>query len=114
MKMHHLDKEQVEAIMLKVKEVVDSGQYPADTIEAIFKLSDVDGEKFLECKAHPIQKEKVNFEIDPEKGVRFFDPFNFFTRGIYKDMDGLTIWTTDNLKEPWEYGEDPPTPSPIA
>ena len=114
MKMHHLDKEQVEAIMLKVKEVVDSGQYPADTIEAIFKLSDVDGEKFLECKAHPIQKEKVNFEIDPEKGVRFFDPFNIFTRGIYKDMDGLTIWTTDNLKEPWEYGEDPPTPSPIA
>ena len=113
MKMHHLDKEQVEAVMLKVKEVVDSGQYPADTIEEIFKLSDVDGEKFLECKAHPIQKEKVNFEIDPEKGVRFFDPFNFFTRGIYKDMDGLTIWTTDNLKEPWEYGEDPPTPSPI-
>jgi hypothetical protein len=111
MKMHHLNKDQVEAIMLKVKEVVDSGQYPADTIEAIFKLSN--GEKFLECKAHPIQKEKVNFEIDPEKGVRFFDPFNFFTRGIYKDMDGLTIWTTDNLKEPWEYGEEPPTPSPI-
>ena len=69
----------------------------------IFKLSDVDGKKFLECKAHPIQKEKVNFEIDPEKGVRFFDPFNFFTRGIYKDMDGLTVWTTDNLKEPWKY-----------
>ena len=111
--MHHLGKEQVVAIMLKVKEVVDSGQYPANIIEAIFKLSDVDGVKFLECKAHPIQKEKVNFEIDPEKGVRFFDPFNFFTRGIYKDMDGLTIWTTDNLKEPWEYGEDPPTPSPI-
>jgi hypothetical protein len=44
----------------------------------------------------------VNFEIDPEKGVRFFDPFNFFTRGIYKDMDGLTVWTQDNLKEPWE------------
>ena len=98
--MHHLDKEKVEAIMEKVKQVVDSGHYPADIIEEIFKLSDVDGEKFLECKAHPIQKEKVNFEIDPEKGVRFFDPFNFFTRGIYKDMDGLTVWTTDNLKEP--------------
>ena len=70
MKMHHLDKEKVDAIMLKVKEVVDSGQYPADTIEAIFKLSEVDGEKFLECKNHPIQKEKVNFEIDPKKGVR--------------------------------------------
>ena len=49
------------------------------------------------------QGEKVNFEIDPEKGVRFFDPFNFFTRGIYKDMDGLTVWTQNNLKEPWEY-----------
>ena len=72
MKMHHLDKEQVEAIMLKVKEVVDSGQYPADTIEAIFKLSDVDGEKFLECKAHPIQNEKVNFEIDPGKRCTVF------------------------------------------
>ena len=49
MKMHHLDKEKVEAIMEKVKQVVDSGQYPADIIEEIFKLSDVDGEKFLEC-----------------------------------------------------------------
>ena len=77
MKMHHLDKEQVEAVMQKVKEVVDSGQYPADTIEAIFELSKVDGKNFLECKAHPIQKEKVNFEIDPEKGVRFFDPFTW-------------------------------------
>ena len=78
MKMHHLDKEKVEAVMLKVKQVVESGQYPADIIEEIFQLSEVDGEKFLECKAHPIQKEKVNFEIDPEKGVRFFDPFNCF------------------------------------
>ena len=81
MKMHHLDKEKVEAIMLKVKQVVESGQYPADIIEEIFQLSEVDGEKFLECKTHPIQKEKVNFEIDPEKGVRFFDPFNFFHSG---------------------------------
>ena len=105
MKMHHLDKEKVEAIMLKVKQVVESGQYPADVIEEIFKLSEVDGEKFLECKAHPVQKEKVNFEIAPEKVVRFFDTFNFFTRGIYKDMDGLTVWTQDNLKEPWEYNE---------
>ena len=48
MKMHHLDKEQVEAVMQKVKEVVDSGQYPADTIEAIFELSKVDGKNFLE------------------------------------------------------------------
>ena len=87
MKMHHLDKDKVEAVMLKVKEVIDSGEYPADKIEDIFKLSEVDGEKFLECKAHPIQKEKVNFEIDPEKGVRFFDPFNFFTEGSIK------IWT---------------------
>ena len=84
MKMHHLDKEKVEAVMLKVKEVVDSGQYPPELIEEIFKLSEVDGEKFLESKAHPVQKEKVNFEIDPEKGVRFFDPFNFFTREFIK------------------------------
>ena len=35
--MHHLDKEKVEAIMEKVKQVVDSGQYPADIIEEIFK-----------------------------------------------------------------------------
>ena len=105
MKMHHLDKEKVAAIMLKVKQVVESGEYPAEVIEEIFKLSEVDGGKFLECKSHPIQKEKVNFEIDPERGVRFFDPFNFFTRGIYKDMDGLTVWTQDNLKEPWEYDE---------
>ena len=105
MKMHHLDKEKVAAIMLKVKQVVESGEYPAEVIEEIFKLSEVDGGKFLECKSHHIQKEKVNFEIDPEKGVRFFDPFNFFTRGIYKDMDGLTVWTQDNLKEPWEYDE---------
>ena len=33
MKMHHLDKEKVEAIMLKVKQVVESGQYPRDVIE---------------------------------------------------------------------------------
>ena len=69
MKMHHLDKEKVEAIMLKVKQVVDSGQYPADVIEEIFKLSEVDGEKFLECKNHPIQKEKVNFE-NGHKSIR--------------------------------------------
>ena len=36
MKMHHLDKEKVEAVMLKVKQVVESGQYPADIIEEIF------------------------------------------------------------------------------
>jgi hypothetical protein len=105
MKMHHLDKEKVGAIMGVVKEVLDSGEYPPEKIEAIFKLSEVEGEKFLECKAHPLQNQKVNFEIDPEKGVRFFDPFNFFTQGIYKDMDGLTLWTTDNLKEPWSYDE---------
>ena len=56
MKMHHLDKEKVEAVMLKVKQVVESGQYPADIIEEIFQLSEVDGKKFLECKNHPVQK----------------------------------------------------------
>jgi hypothetical protein len=103
MKMHHLDKDKVRSIMDVVKEVLDSGQYPPEKIEQIFNLSEVDGEKFLECKTHPLQSAKVNFELDSEKGARFFDPFNFFTRGIYKDMDGLTVWTTDNLKEPWDY-----------
>ena len=58
MKMHHLDKEKVEAVMLKVKQVVESGQYPADIIEEIFQLSEVDGEKFLECKTIPSKKKK--------------------------------------------------------
>ena len=48
MKMHHLDKEKVETIMQRVKEVIESGEYPPDKIEEIFKLSEVDGEKFLE------------------------------------------------------------------
>ena len=87
MKMHHLDKEKVEAVMQKVKEVVDSGQYPPELIEEIFKLSEVDGEKFLESKAHPIQKEKVNFEIDPDKGVRFLIHLTFSLR------ESIKIWT---------------------
>ena len=103
MKMHHLSKEEVEAILALVREVVESGEYPPDKIEEIFKLSKVVPEKFLECKGNDLQKEKVNFELDAEKGVRFFDPFNFFTEGIYKDMDGLTVWTVDNLKDPWSY-----------
>ena len=86
MKMHHLDKEQVESVMEKVKEVVDSGQYPADTIEAIFELSKVDGKNFLECKAHPIQKEKVNFEIDPEKVYGFLIPSTFL------HVESIRIW----------------------
>ncbi len=89
--------------MAKIKEVTDSGEYPPDKMEEIFTLSKVEGEKFLDCKAHPLQQSKVNFEIDPEKGIRYFDPFNFFTEGIYKDMDGWSVWTTDNLKEPWSY-----------
>ncbi len=101
MKMHHLSKEKVETILEKVREVVALGDYPPDKIEEIFKLSEVNPGKFLESKAHPVQKDKVGFELDPEKGVRFFDPFNFFTQGIYKDVDGLTVWTRDNLKEPW-------------
>ena len=101
MKMHHLSKETVDSIMEKVREILESGNYDPEKIEAIFKLSEVDPEKFLECKNNELQQDKVNFELDAEKGIRFFDPFNFFTRGIYKDMDGLTVWTLDNLKEPW-------------
>ena len=103
MKMHHLNKEEVGEVMARIKEVVESGDYPPEKMEEIFTLSKVDGKKFLECKSHPIQKEKVNFEMNMEKGIRFLDPFNFYTGGIYKDMDGWSVWTTDNLKEPWSY-----------
>ncbi len=101
MKMHHLSEETVTAILDKSKSVIASGDYSPDSIEEIFKLSEVNPESFLDCKSNDLQKDKVNFELDVEKGVRFFDPFNFFTNGIYKDMDGLTVWTVDNLKEPW-------------
>ena len=32
MKMHHLDEDKVKVIMLKVKEVIESGEYPPDKI----------------------------------------------------------------------------------
>jgi hypothetical protein len=101
MKMHHLDPETVEKIMTTVKKVVDSGEYPMDTMDEIFKLSGVDGKQFLESKNNPAQAAQVNFELDREQGIRFFDPFNFYTNGIYKDIDGWSVWTQDNLKEPW-------------
>ena len=37
MKMHHLDKEKVVAVMGVVKEVIASGEYPPDKIEEIFQ-----------------------------------------------------------------------------
>ncbi len=101
MKMHHLSQETVELILGKVKELADSGDYPPDKVEEVFKLSEMDGEKFLESKNNALQTDKVNFEIDPKQGIRFFDPFSFFTGGVYKDFDGWTVWTVDNLKEPW-------------
>ena len=101
MKMHHLDPETVDKIMTTVQKVVDSGEYPMDTMDEIFKLSGVDGKLFLESKNNPAQAAQVNFEFDREQGIRFFDPFNFYTNGIYKDIDGWSVWTQDNLKEPW-------------
>ncbi len=101
MKMHHLSQETVELILGKVKELAASGEYPPDKVEEVFKLSEMDGGKFLESKNNPLQTDKVNFEIDPKQGIRFFDPFSFFTGGVYKDFDGWTVWTVDNLKEPW-------------
>ncbi|KMP12427.1 hypothetical protein UZ36_00755 [Candidatus Nitromaritima sp. SCGC AAA799-C22] len=103
MKMHHLEDEEVKAVMYKVKEAVAEEELDPDKIEEIFKLSKVDPEGFLNCKSNEVQQNQVNFEIDETKGVRFFDPFNFYTQGIYKDMDGWSVWTTDNLKEPWSY-----------
>ena len=103
MKMHHLDKEKVQAVMGKIRELGGGRQLSTEQVEELFNLSGMEGSKFIECKNNPLQAEKVNFEIDPEKGVRFLDPFNFYTCGVYKDVDGWTVWTTDNLKEPWSY-----------
>lgn len=103
MKMHHLEEGEVKAVMEKVLIAVGDAELEADKVEEIFKLSKVDPEGFLNCKSNEVQEKQVNFEIDESKGVRFFDPFNFFTQGIYKDMDGWSVWTVDNLKEPWKY-----------
>ena len=101
MKMHHLDEDGVKAIMEKVQAAVGEEELSANNVEEIFKLSNVDPEGFLNCKSNEVQANQVNFEIDESKGVRFFDPFNFYTQGIYKDVDGWSVWTIDNLKEPW-------------
>ena len=101
MKMHHLEEAQVKEVMEKVQAAVKEEELAPDKIEEIFKLSKVEPEGFLNCKANEMQANQVNFEIDESKGVRFFDPFNFYTQGIYKDMDGWSVWTIDNLKEPW-------------
>ena len=101
MKMNHLSKEKVDEIIQKVEAVLAEEEFNQDKMEEIFKLSEVEGEKFLECKANPLQQEKVNFELDEQQGIRFFDPFNFFTKGIYKDVDGWSRWTLENLKDPW-------------
>ena len=106
MKIHHLDEEEVGPLLIKVRALVDSGQYPEDKMEEIFSLSKVDGAKFLECKSNPAQAPQANFQVDRDKGIRFFDPFNFFTGGIYKDVDGWTLWTADQLKEPWKWDEE--------
>ena len=60
MKMHHLPPETVEQIMAKVHEVVDSGDYPMDTMDEIFKLSGGDCKRFLESKNNPAQAAQVN------------------------------------------------------
>ena len=101
MKMHHLSQEKVDLILEKVKELMALEDYPPELVEEVFSLSEMEGEKFLECKNNPLQADKVNFEFNPEQGVRFFDPFSFYTGGVYKDFDGWTVWTVDNLKEPW-------------
>ncbi|MBI5428777.1 MAG: hypothetical protein HZA02_10990, partial [Nitrospinae bacterium] len=93
MKMNHLSKETVDAVLEKVQDVVARNDYSPGKMGEIFKLSEADGEKFLQCKANPQQAPNVNFEMDPEQGIRFFDPFSFFTGRIYKDVDGWTRWT---------------------
>ena len=103
MKMHHLDENEVKEIMIKIQAALRDEELAPEKIEEIFKLSKVDSNNFLSCKSNETQASQVNFEIDKTKGIRFFDPFNFYTQGIYKDMDGWSVWTTDNLKEPWSY-----------
>lgn len=99
MKIHHLTEEEVKVIMPKVRDLIDSENTP-DQMEEIFTLSKVSGEKFLDSKNNPAQAAQVNFEMERDKGIRFFDPFNFYTGGIYKDVDGWTLWTADQLKSP--------------
>ena len=50
MKMHHLPPETVDQIMTKVQEVIDSGDYPMDTMDEIFTLSGVNGNIFWKVK----------------------------------------------------------------
>ncbi|MFQ5482731.1 MAG: hypothetical protein ACE5ER_08225 [Nitrospinaceae bacterium] len=106
MKIHHLSEEEIGVILVKVRELVDSGEFPTDRVGEIFTLSKVDGEKFLECKEHPFQSQQVNFQVDRDKGIRYFDPFNFYSGGIYKDVDGWSLWTSDQLKEPWKWDDE--------
>jgi hypothetical protein len=101
MKMHHLSEEIVTKILEKVKELTATGNFTPELVEDVFSLSEMDSKKFQESKNNPLQADKVNFEMDPEQGVRFFDPFSFYTGGVYKDFDGWTVWTVENLKEPW-------------
>ena len=103
MKMHHLEEDEVKTIMKKVQAAVVEEELSTDKIEEIFKLSKVEPKGFLDCKSNEVQANQVNFEINESKGVRFFDPFNFYTKGIYKGTDGWSVWTVDNLKEPWSY-----------
>lgn len=103
MKMHNVSPEAVETIMARVGEIIASGEYPPDKMEEIFTLSGVDGNKFLECKNHPAQTNQASFELDEKQGIRYFDPFNFYTNGIFKTIEGWSLWTTENLKEPWSH-----------
>ena len=76
--MHHLEEAQVKEVMEKVQAAVKEEELAPDKIEEIFKLSKVEPEGFLNCKSNEMQANQVNFEIDESKGVRFFDPFNFY------------------------------------
>jgi hypothetical protein len=51
----------VEAVILRVTKVNNWRQYTLDRTEEFFKLYQVEGQKPLEHKNHPTQKEKVNF-----------------------------------------------------
>lgn len=41
--------------------------------------------------------ESVNFDYDPYKGIRFFDPFSQLhcTKYLYRNAEGWTLWTNE-------------------
>ena len=87
MKIHHLEREEVGNILVKVRDLVDSGQYPPDKMEEIFTLSKVDGNKFLECKNNPVQAQPTS-RWTGTRASGFSIPSIFIRGGFTKTWTG--------------------------